>query len=168
MPELPKPEKRGPKPRKYIKSNPKNKGKRTSRRRKARKAKLKDADRLFSEYIRTRDNWTCQCCGRTRENGAAIQCAHIVSRRYRATRWSRSNAIALCSKCHVYYTYRVLEFEVFIEERYPGRLAELKPIAIAGIHQVDYTEICTFMLVWIEELKNASGVLQHPRIQAGT
>jgi hypothetical protein len=39
-----------------------------------------------------------------------LQCAHIISRRYLATRWDPQNAVALCSSHHVFYTHRPLEW----------------------------------------------------------
>ena len=135
---LPKPEPRGPKPRKRI-PKVRAKGKRREvRRRKERKAKLKDADRMFSRFIRDRDGNTCRACGSI----LAPQCAHIVSRRYRATRWSPDNAVCLCAKDHLRFTFNPLAWEAWVEERFPGRLAELKMRALAGVAHVDYGEVC--------------------------
>jgi len=113
-------------------------GSRTSRRRKQRKASMRQADKAFSTYIKDRDGWACRHCGRV---AVVMQCAHLVSRRYRAVRWSPDNAVALCAPCHVRYTFRPLEWEAWIEERFPGRLAELKARALAGVAHVDYGEV---------------------------
>ena len=137
MKQLPKPARSGPKPRKRIVSKGKA-GSRTSRRRKARKAKLKDADRLFSEYIRTRDDWQCKACGSPKRP----QCAHLISRRYRAVRWNPGNAVCLCSACHVRFTHDPLGWEAWCEERFPGTFTELKRIARLGIAHVDYEYEC--------------------------
>lgn len=126
MTTFPKPEKR-----KRVKG-------RTSKHRARRKAKLRDADKLFSLFIRNRDGWACRKCGSVQN----IQCAHIVSRRYRATRWSPDNAIALCARDHVKFTYRPLEWEAWIDERFPGRLEALKLRALAGVAHVDYEAVC--------------------------
>lgn len=110
----------------------------TSPHRRARKAGLKDADKLFSLYIRDRDGNACRACGSIK----APQCAHIVSRRYRATRWSPDNAVCLCQACHMKYTFRPLEWEAWVEERFPGRLVQLKQRALVGVAKVDYAAVC--------------------------
>jgi len=67
---------------------------------------MKAADRWFSLYIRQRDGY-CRACG-TADN---LQCAHIISRSYKAIRCDERNAVALCRSCHVYYTHRPIEWE---------------------------------------------------------
>lgn len=114
------------------------KGKRTSRRRKQRKARLHDADRLFSQYVRGRDGWACVRC----HSPFSPQCAHLISRSYRAIRWNPENATTLCQSCHVFFTHRPLEWIDWCEERWPGRYAILKAQALAGVKHVDYDEVC--------------------------
>jgi hypothetical protein len=40
-----------------------------------------------------------------------LQCAHIMSRRYRALRWSYDNAVPLCGAHHTFFTHRPAEWE---------------------------------------------------------
>ena len=128
---IPKPEPRGPKPRRPIKRKG---GKRTSRCRAQRKARLKDCDRVFSLLIRTRDDWTCKACGSIKNP----QCAHIVSRRYRATRWDSRNAVCLCAGCHVRFTFDPLAWDAWCQE-YRGLVyQELRAQAMRGVAHVDY------------------------------
>lgn len=54
------------------------------------------ADKLFSDYIRSRGK--CEWCGRS--NGVQLQTAHIFSRRFLITRWLPANAVCLCASCH--------------------------------------------------------------------
>ncbi len=53
------------------------------------------ADKLWSEYILTRDKRTCRACGRPGNNPH-----HIFSRRNRGIRWEPDNGICLCWACH--------------------------------------------------------------------
>jgi hypothetical protein len=57
----------------------------------------------------------CLECG-TREG---LQCAHLISRRYSATRWDPANAVTLCFRCHKKFTERPLEWDAWCE-RYVG------------------------------------------------
>lgn len=67
--------------------------------------KLRRSDILFSQYIRTRDNWTCQRCGMYYEPPTrALHCSHFKGRGKEATRFDPENADALCYGCHRYFT----------------------------------------------------------------
>ena len=147
----PKPERRSAKPPKPIRRKAKA-GSRTSRRRKARKARCQDADRLFSEFIRTRDDWQCRACGKTTAQ-AVMQCAHVVSRRYRAVRWNPHNAVCLCSGCHVKFTHDPLGWDAWCEERFPDSFAAMKTLARIGVEHIDYELECHMLRERLAELK---------------
>lgn len=69
------------------------------------KIKIDVADKAFSLYIRTRDNWTCQRCGkRYSPPTMALHCSHFQGRGKEATRFLPDNADALCYGCHQYFT----------------------------------------------------------------
>lgn len=53
------------------------------------------ATRLHSEVVRQRG--FCQRCGVVNDT---LQCAHIIGRRYNATRTDETNAWCLCARCH--------------------------------------------------------------------
>ena len=58
-------------------------------------------DARFSNMIRERDNWTCQRCGKRYEPPTrALHCAHLFTRRTKATRFDPDNATAACYGCH--------------------------------------------------------------------
>lgn len=60
-------------------------------------------DRVFSDLIRTRDNWTCRRCGtRHQVKSQGLHCSHFWGRRHKGTRWDELNAVALCYGCHSY------------------------------------------------------------------
>lgn len=73
---------------------------------------VKEADKQFSLYIRERDG-RCRLCGTLND----LQCAHLVSRRYRATRWDPENAWALCRREHMYYTHHPIEWDDLLTDR---------------------------------------------------
>lgn len=71
--------------------------------------KITPADKAFSDYIRERDNWTCQRCGRqynplVSTDRMALHCSHFKGRGKEATRFEPLNADALCYGCHRYFT----------------------------------------------------------------
>jgi 5-methylcytosine-specific restriction endonuclease McrA len=71
--------------------------------------KITPADKAFSDYIRTRDKWTCQRCGKVYDalvstQRMALHCSHFKGRGKEATRFEPLNADALCYGCHRYFT----------------------------------------------------------------
>lgn len=116
-----------------MKRNPRNKGKKTSKRRKSRMALRRKADKLFSLAIRDRDGNECQVCG----SHFRMTCGHLVSRKYDATRWDFENAVAQCWSCNCKAKWDELWWEDWIEERFPGRLPLLKARARGGVAKVD-------------------------------
>lgn len=69
------------------------------------KVKIRPSDKAFSLYIRTRDKWTCQRCGKYYEPPTmALHCSHFQGRGKEATRFEPLNADALCYGCHQYFT----------------------------------------------------------------
>lgn len=86
---------------------------------------MKKADVLFAASIKARDG-SCQNCGST----DFLQCAHLITRSYKSIRTDPSNAVTLCRSCHLRYTMRPLEWEDWVEERYPGLLNQLRGKAL--------------------------------------
>ncbi len=75
---------------------------------------LDPADRAFSDAIRWRDNYTCRFCGRIGTDIATVDCAHIVGRREKITRWDCDNALTLCREHHRHFTDHPAEFRDWI------------------------------------------------------
>ncbi len=77
--------------------------------------KLRPADRVFSQWIKKRDNYTCQRCGKYYGTPAqGLDCAHYVSRRNEAVRFDPDNACALDFGCHSYFHQNPKEHELFM------------------------------------------------------
>jgi hypothetical protein len=71
--------------------------------------KIYPEDKWFSLYIRARDNWTCQRCGRQYEpyteggdnsHLMGLHNAHCFGRGAHATRWDEENCLTLDYGCH--------------------------------------------------------------------
>ncbi len=62
------------------------------------------ADALFSNYIRLRDKYDCQRCGKHIDPPTAkIQCSHLYGRGNYAVRFDEDNAVALCGSVGVFF-----------------------------------------------------------------
>lgn len=95
------------------------------------------ATKLHAEIIRSKGY--CENCGKSAAE-AQIQCAHIVSRRYGATRTLLCNAYALCASCHFYFGQWPREFSRFISDTFAGEIYDqLKQYAELGV-KTDYEQ----------------------------
>ena len=90
------------------------------------KIKITNLDRLFSQYIRRKAGYACEKCGR---RDSKLECAHVYSRRYKATRWEPDNAMCLCFTCHRYYTEHPHQWTEYTENKLGKRLDELWKMA---------------------------------------
>lgn len=66
--------------------------------------KRRKVDILFSQYVRSKANWTCVYCRKVckvgNQNIGRLDASHYFSRRIENTRFDVDNVNALCSKCH--------------------------------------------------------------------
>ena len=111
----------------------------------------KKLDDVFRDIMRSRGK--CHRCGRGREHGVILQCAHGFSRRYRGTRWTEEDNFCLCSNCHVFFTWRPIEWDNYMrnawgEEKYDRIKAQ-------AITKPDKKEIYERLLARLKELTDA-------------
>lgn len=85
-------------------------------------------DREFSRLIRERDGQCLNCNRRDH-----LQCAHIIRRGFKKTRWDEDNAVTLCLWCHHHFTNHPKDWAIWVETNFPGRLHELRQRAGAMI-----------------------------------
>lgn len=65
--------------------------------------KILPEDKIFSDYIRTRDNWTCRRCGKRYEPPTkALHNMHCFSRGGFSVRFYEDDCMAGCYGCHSY------------------------------------------------------------------
>ena len=112
-------------------------------RKRTRKSMKRQADTLFTNYIR-RDG-VCERCGRS---GIRMECSHIFSRRFLVTRWLDINALCLCSACHRWWHNKPVEGVEWVKEHLSEDVYnELRRIAKTSVKKVDLEEV-------IEDLQN--------------
>ena len=86
------------------------------------KTKIRPCDKLFSEYIRRRDQ-VCQIglrCGGSHKEWKELHCAHYHGRRKESVRFDPDNALALCPADHLWVDSTVEGknyFDAFMEKR---------------------------------------------------
>lgn len=72
------------------------------------------ATKLHSEITRSLGH--CERCGKTN----TLQTAHIITRKYSATRTMLNNAFCLCAACHFFFGNHPAEFRPFIDIMWAG------------------------------------------------
>lgn len=81
---------------------------------------IREADRVFSLYIRWRDQWKpCCTCGTAWQE--TFQCWHFMSRRHYYTRWIEYNAHAQCYRCNMLLSGEQYKHWKYLDEKYSGK-----------------------------------------------
>jgi hypothetical protein len=94
------------------------------------KGRKEKATRLHSLVVRSRGR--CERCGIT--DYPKLQCAHIIGRRFAATRTDERNAWCLCARCHFRLTEHPDEHMAFVGQTIGmDAFHELKTKALAGV-----------------------------------
>lgn len=87
------------------------------------KHKADKADTYFSLWVRNRDDFTCQRCGKRYEPPtSAIHCAHFIGRGKENTRFDPDNCISLCFHDHQYFHGHPMEFIDWFTDRFGENL----------------------------------------------
>lgn len=94
--------------------------------------KLYPLDILFSKYIRSKAQYTCEYCG-TNPDPKGLHCSHFIGRRYRNTRWNESNCSCLCFGCHnLMHDFPSLHRAFFVKRIGTDRIEQLEILARSG------------------------------------
>ena len=111
----------------------------------------KQADRLFSAFIRKRDA-RCMMANHAEEwakCAGGLQCAHLIRRGFKSIRWDPRNAVALCAYHHGWAGEHPIAWKVWCDElRGEPVMRELLHKAY-GLEKVDVAAI-------VESLKGAA------------
>ena len=95
-------------------------------------------DVVFSNYIRYRDSWTCQRCGKVYNiNSSGLHCSHFYGRRSWATRIEPCNAMALCFGCHQH----VSSFPLDHIELWKSKFSEEEMDRVSYLHNRNHSLI---------------------------
>ena len=89
-----------------------------------------EADRRFSLFIRERDG---ECRIRTEKPCVGpLSCCHLLSRRFRSTRWDEGNALSGCAGHHAYWTVNADRWAAWLDNHNTVELARLRTAAFHG------------------------------------
>lgn len=98
----------------------------------------KEADAIFSKFIRARDKGQCYTCPNKNEE-KKMQNGHFVPRQYLATRYDEVNNHCQCYACNVLYNGQPSAYAARLEKDYgPGTVAMLEGKRKELIKNFDY------------------------------
>ena len=120
----------------------------------------KKADLAWSQYVRARDNYTCQYCGRT---DRLMNAHHVMIREFSATRCDPRNGITVCGiPCHT----QVMHGQPNLADAFYYR--HLGPVLLAEIRQKGYEGVgakygAPHWQAELENLRRLSALLEEHR-----
>lgn len=127
------------------------------------KVKIRTSDRLFSEWVRTRDNWTCQRCGAYHAPPTrALHCSHFQGRGKESTRFEPLNADALCYGCHQYFTSHPADHYAWQVQRKGQTLVDRIVLASNGYKKRDDKMEAMY---WRQELNTLTKTAQRDKVK---
>lgn len=101
---------------------------------------IKEADRVFSLYIRGRDSWKpCCTCGRSWEEN--FQCWHFQTRGNKRTRWLANNSHGQCPWCNNWWKGEQYLHSLYVDKQYGNWTAQMLKEEALKIDKVTDSEI---------------------------
>jgi len=122
------------------------------------KIKVSKLDKMFSNYIRKRDDYTCQFCGSIfdpfeRYGLQGLDCSHFWGRAAKSVRFDPENADALCSGCHMTHegnkqgAYRDFKIDQLGQDAYDNLESKARSsIKFGVVQQAEMEEVLSEML----------------------
>lgn len=88
---------------------------------KARRASVRELDKLCREIVFLRDKNQCRHCGMA---AGKLDWAHVYSRRFHSTRWALDGSMVLCRACHLWWHHAPTEATAWWAAQVGPRTAE--------------------------------------------
>lgn len=117
---------------------------------------------LAKKIAKTRANYECEKCSRTKAQGWQMHGAHILPVTWAKTAANPDNILCLCGACHSLggksQHQNPIPFARWFEQKWPGRYDELERIAI------DYSQNPFPKIDWSYELEQLKVIAKELRI----
>ena len=119
------------------------------------------ADKYFSDFIRERDDWTCQRCKKEFEKpNQGLHCSHFHSRRNKSTRWDMENCVALCMRCHMHMGENPTDHCAFFLKRLGQDKYDKLSFRTNLLQRIDEKTIVMGLKIELKRMKEARKVLK--------
>lgn len=119
------------------------------------------ADKYFSDWIRERDDWTCQRCKTEYEKpSSGLHNSHFHSRRNKSTRFDPENCVALCMRCHMHMGENPAEHCEFFLRRLGKERYESLSVRAHIPQKIDESAVVLVYKALLKEMKDNRNVLK--------
>jgi hypothetical protein len=122
--------------------------------------RVSPADTAFSLCVRTAAKYTCGKCGKSE---GRMECSHIFSRKYRAIRWCKENAMCKCNYCHRWWHQNPLDaaawFISIVGESFVDLLKEKRDSKLK-VPKTEEPEIAAHYRAELKKLENGAADFQ--------
>jgi hypothetical protein len=109
-------------------------------------------DKVFSDYIRQRDDYKCFTCDRVGDK-SSIQNGHYVSRGFNSLRYSEVNCNAQCVGCNIFKKGNADEYAIRLVRRYGISILEGLAAEKRKIKQFNVPELLSLISTYQEKIK---------------
>lgn len=117
-------------------------------------AKLKKvADKVFSDYIRQRDDYTCFTCGKKGDK-TNIQNGHYVSRSFNSLRYDERNCHAQCVGCNIFKRGNIDEYALGLLRIFSPSILQELAAEKRKIKQFTVSELQELITLYSQKLKD--------------
>lgn len=125
-------------------------------------------DKVVSDLVRYRDQWTCQRCRKSFiPPHAGFHCSHFKSRAHKGTRWDLLNCDGLCWNCHKHFAANITEYRQWKVSRIGEEsvtLLEYKARNVFKLNQAEkdflYQGLAKELKVRIQDYRDRSAALE--------
>lgn len=94
------------------------------------KKEWRKLDKLIEQESKQDKNWTCEICGRSKEQGYQIHHHHFIARTCTPLRWVLHNIFVVCFRCHKLFEedpqWAVKTYKDLRGDKYYNLLTKLK------------------------------------------
>lgn len=119
------------------------------------------ADKYFSDWIRERDDWTCQNCKTEYEKPSqGLHCSHFHGRGNKSTRFDPENCIALCMRCHKHMGATPHDHAEFFLKRLGREKYDALAIRAKLPQKIDESAVVLIYKALLKEMKDNRKVLK--------
>jgi len=109
---------------------------------------------LTALLVKQRDEYTCQWCGQTQEQGFKIDAAHVLPKgTHPRMQFELINIVSLCFRCHDQRWHKESRGLPWFKEAYPDRWATIQ-IAQAMPRKIDLKELLIILESEVKGLEN--------------
>ena len=110
--------------------------------------KIRPTDKLFSEYLRKKREYTCGSCKKHYPRGIGLSVSHFYGRRKESVRFSEINCDIFCFRCAQFFTENPALYAMWKKEKLGD--TEYKKLMVESERLVKRDDALT--MLWLKQI----------------